>query len=363
MKTATTLLIPTIKITYDILDSLNSFFLASPEQSEAVIVLDGGGPTERLESFAYLGNRLRVVSVPEKLGPAHARNLAAKEAKNEVLIFIDYDVVITGQIIRNLSTVEPGQILLPSVHPQDPKTLSSRFFSDVALAPKIREEKLMAVSACFSINKSDYFSVEGFDERFKYPAGEDWDFFSRIQDHGVKLRFERDWRVFHKNPDNLKAVAERAFGYGKNGFRKNPSESDSQEVIPKRRNLSLPFVLIVVLLISPFRFLFFSLSIGQDLLSRLATAIYLFERALISVTYWHVGRTVYFPRLSSILRTTQSIGTGNPWPSIVPISDAPLKSRSKYRFIMLLWRISFIYGVLKIGKNKKASSKSGVSAH
>ena len=359
--TATTLLIPTTRITYEILDSLNSFFLASPEESEAVIVLDGGGSTERLEPFSYLGSRLRVVSVPENRGPAHARNLAAKEANNEVLLLIDYDVIITGQVIRNLSTVKPGEILLPSVHPQDPKTLSSRFFSDVALSPRTMEEKLMAVSACFSISKADYFIVDGFDERFKYPAGEDWDFFSRIQDHGVKLIFEREWRVFHKNPDNLKAVAKRAFGYGKKGFRKEPAQGIPLEVMPKRRNLSLPFVLLAVSLISPLRFLFFSLSIGQDLLSRLATALYLFERALISVPYWHVGPAGYFPSLSSVLKTTQSVGTGNPWPSILPISDTSLKSRSKYRFLMLFWRISFIYGVLTIGKKNNASATIEVS--
>lgn len=49
---ATTLLIPTTRITHEILDSLNSFFLASPEESEAAIVLDGGGSTERLEPFS-----------------------------------------------------------------------------------------------------------------------------------------------------------------------------------------------------------------------------------------------------------------------------------------------------------------------
>lgn len=249
------------------------------------------------------------------------------------------------------------------MHPQDPQTLSSRFFSDVALSPKIREEKLTAVSACFSINKADYFSVEGFDERFKYPAGEDWDFLSRIQDQGVKLCFERDRRVLNRNPDNLKAVSKRAFGYGKNGFRKDAEDGKPPEIMPKRRNLLLTFVLPAVLLISPFRFLFFSLSNGQDLLSLLATALYLFERTSISVTYWHVGPAVYFPGLSSVLKTTQSFGTGNPWPSIVPISEASLKSRSKYRFLMLLWRISFIYGVLSIGKKNKAYTKSEVSYH
>lgn len=359
---STTLCIPTTRITFDILDSLNNFFLASPLESEAIIVLDGGGSTELLKPFEYLGNRLRVVDIPNKLGPAHARNLAAKKASNEVLLFIDYDVVITGQIMRNLSTVEVGHVLLPAVHPQESKTLASRFFSDVALSPKIRNEKLMAVSACFSIRKSDYFSVEGFDESFKYPAGEDWDFFSRIQDVGVKLRFERDWRVFHKNPKRVSDVAKRAFGYGKNGFRKSPSVDNPFSEAPKRRNITLPFVLIFVLLISPFRFMFFSLSTGRDLFSKLGTGLYLLERAFVSVTYRHVGPEVYFKRLASILKTTQSIGASNPWPGIVPISDTSLTSRSKYRLLMLVWRVAFIYGVLSNSEKLKSQTDSKVVA-
>lgn len=80
----------------------------------------------------------------------------------------------------------------------------------------------MAVSACFAINQADYFCVDGFDEKFKYTAGDYWDFCSRIQDHGMKLSLERDWRVFHKNPNNLRGVAKKPLSMAKTGSERTP---------------------------------------------------------------------------------------------------------------------------------------------
>src|SRR5262245_9521773 len=81
---------------------LESLRRASPEPHEGVAVLDGAVDAGLEARFG-----VRVVALPERRGPAAARNLGARRASGDILLFIDADVIapptIVAQVTRALA--------------------------------------------------------------------------------------------------------------------------------------------------------------------------------------------------------------------------------------------------------------------
>lgn len=71
--------------------------------SEVIVVDDGS--TDRTAALAA-GCGARVLSTPHR-GPAHARNLGARHAIGEVLVFVDGDMACSRTYVEALTT-SPG---------------------------------------------------------------------------------------------------------------------------------------------------------------------------------------------------------------------------------------------------------------
>ena len=189
-----------------------------------VIVPDQTPFNERPENFyeefkERLNLRVLDIDQPSLTRP---RNIAAEQAKGDVLLFLDDDIVIKDDFIEShIQVMEKENVdvvngavtrkdKLPSVYPWDVKNLDPvRFF---LAAPNYEWEGMMlTISSCnVSIKKEVFHAVKGFDE--KLPRMVDFELGYRLFRYGAKIFFS--YRPFAKH---LR---------GEGGSRKNPENHD-----------------------------------------------------------------------------------------------------------------------------------------
>ena len=211
--------IPTTHFTYLMGQCLRTLAFATEAMPsfEMVVVYDGQPVSDWAAELARVyGLPLKQISI-EKAGPATARNVAAKAASADTLIFCDSDVMFTQDAIIEATTVQPGELIVPTILPTKEGNQIATFFSEYVFAPRHDGGRDYAVSAFWIMTRADFEAVGGFDQRFKHPAGEDMDFMIRWNDSGRKLRHAADTVVFHRNPTTVKELLNRASRYGRHG--------------------------------------------------------------------------------------------------------------------------------------------------
>lgn len=344
------LCMPVTKVTRDMIFTINEFILSTGPDSEVVIVIDGGNDEGLLESFYYLGSRLKVVVSKTSQGPATARNLAARLSNSEILVFADYDVLVGAPVFNFLGDAKQGEIRIPSVFPQVPSKVA-RFFSALALSPKRNGTKILPPSACFSIQKSDFLMSKGFDESFKRAAGEDWEFFSRVQDMGLKINYDINNRVFHQNPRTLIGLARRSFRYGLHGSDslKYSPDISIEELDQVQASLAHLPILIPLVLSGAAKILLSSLSLGEDSFSSLAKKISNGEKQILRTLGLETGGAAkkrYSRFTSSVISACLGISTHGPWTNSVAYKPGLDSEYRSYRFLIITWRIVFSIGLV-----------------
>ncbi len=166
---------------------------------------------------------LRVINI-DKPSLTTPRNIAARQAKGEILLYLDDDTVIPEDLIEaHLRVMEREKVdvvngavstkeKLPEKYPWDVASLDPvRFF---LAAPNYRWQGMMlGVSSCnFSIKKELFLAVGGFDENL--PRRVDFELGYRLFRYGAKIYFSYEPFARHlrggggsrKNPGNYDAL-------------------------------------------------------------------------------------------------------------------------------------------------------------
>lgn len=172
-----------------------------------VIVVDDGS-TDKTAEITQTFSQVKIVS-QKNAGPAAARNRGAKEASGEILFFTDSDCVpqqdwvskMVPHFIRDKNGVVAGsygitnsdEILARCIHQEI-------LFRHQKLMP---DEPRVFGSYNFAIRKILFEKVAGFDEKYRYPSGEDNDLSYKVIASGYKIYFERSALVNHVHPSRL----------------------------------------------------------------------------------------------------------------------------------------------------------------
>ena len=135
------------------------------QEKTEVIVVDYDCPDGTADYVARVHPDARVVKVTDKprFNLPHARNLGAAQARGEILIFLDADVVIAGHFVEYVG-----------------KQLHERSFAH--FAPPARNS-LRGQSAVW---RADFEAIGGYDELMDGYGGEDLDFYMRLRLAGGK---------------------------------------------------------------------------------------------------------------------------------------------------------------------------------
>lgn len=210
----------TAKITSDCLNSVLAHF--DPAKAE-IIVVDNASTDGSLEKFRQeFGSRVELVSNPANVGFAAANNLGARQAKGDILFFLNSDTLIRQDVFGALerflaadSRVAVAAPILLTGDGQPQPFASGRFpglfnlifaklFDRSGGAGSIKgPAKIDWVSgAALAVRKDIFQKIGGFDEGF-FMYFEDVDLCRRVKDLGFSVAICSGAAVTHLGGKSL----------------------------------------------------------------------------------------------------------------------------------------------------------------
>lgn len=191
------IIIPVYNEERDISECLSSLQKQSYKDFEIIIVDDGS--TDRTKEIVKKSKKAKLIEGEHK-GPGFSRNLGAKKAKGEILIFVDADMTFDREYLKNLTRpIIEGKTPGTSHGVEYASNLSniwSKCWGKVRVDPKVKEHVIFR-----AIRKDIFLEKGGFDPRYGY--ADDQTFFFK---YGMKSLAVPEAICYHKNPETLKQV-------------------------------------------------------------------------------------------------------------------------------------------------------------
>ncbi len=159
-----------------------------PKDRFEVVVVDDGGSTDLEEGLprgAFPGYT-RLLRQPNQ-GPAAARNLGAREARGDILAFTDDDCrprspwisALVETIVREPKAMVGGRVvngLSSNLYAQASQDLVSFLYE---YFPRTRALRPFFTTNNVGVRRTSFLDIGGFDESFRFSAGEDRDLSER----------------------------------------------------------------------------------------------------------------------------------------------------------------------------------------
>ena len=179
---------------------LASLHQHAPHNCEIIVVDDGS-----VDSSADVGllSGFHVVRAEKKAGPAAARNLGAQVARGDVLIFLDADVCLQSDTLRELLAPLADETVSAVFGSYDAKpegpSLVSRFRNLLHhyVHQTASTEAATFWAGCGAVRKSLFLDIGGFDPTFTNPSVEDIEFGMRLRMAGHRIVLNKQAQVTH----------------------------------------------------------------------------------------------------------------------------------------------------------------------
>lgn len=196
-------------------------FLDYPRRKIEVIVVDDASQDETprvVSSFP-----VRLLSLKVQRQASYCRNLGAREAKGEILAFIDSDCIAHRLWLKELVSAfkDPSVAVVggrvESYYEDKGLDHYERVKSSLSMGevPKSSKEgsSFFYTPSCNLLTRKDLFlRLGGFREDLV--LGEDVDLCWRIQDQGYHVEYRNAGRVYHRHRNRIKDFCSRRFDYG-----------------------------------------------------------------------------------------------------------------------------------------------------
>jgi glycosyltransferase involved in cell wall biosynthesis len=172
-----------------------------------VIVVDDGS-TDKTRAIVKEFKNVKLLSQDHQ-GPAKARNLGAKKARGEIIVFTDSDCTADQKMVEGLVKAcrEKGVAGVQGGYRTRQEELMARF-----IQAEIEERyKLMKKNRfidfigtyCCAYRRDVFLKEGGFDEGFPLASGEDTEFSFKLSEKGHRLIFRPEAFSYHFHPTSL----------------------------------------------------------------------------------------------------------------------------------------------------------------
>jgi molybdenum cofactor biosynthesis enzyme MoaA/glycosyltransferase involved in cell wall biosynthesis len=158
-------------------------------------------------------------------GPAAARNLGIKQAKADIIGFIDDDCIACENWlslmyqahIKHRECVAVGGDTL--VGYESIAAQIGQFLSTCSIQTFI-DSKLQTIffPTCNVSIKKTLFKTIAFNEKFPLPGGEDLEFFWQAYKQGYKMYWDKNIKVLHYRDKSMKSFIRQAYNYGRGNY-------------------------------------------------------------------------------------------------------------------------------------------------
>lgn len=242
--------------------SLDSLRRAVPPPDELIVV--GDGDTDGSSQYAETaGISMYRFSAPG--GPGRARNLGASRAKSDILFFVDADVTVPEDVIRQVKEIFAQQSEAAAIigsyddQPKEPNFLSQyRNLLHHYVHQNGREEASTFWGACGAIRRDVFLTMGGFDETYIKPSIEDIELGYRLKKAGHTIRLCKSLQVTHWKRWTVVSMVradffQRALPWTQLIHRNRSFVNDLNIGISGRASVIVTFGLLGVLLLSPWQ--------------------------------------------------------------------------------------------------------------
>jgi glycosyltransferase involved in cell wall biosynthesis len=193
--------VPVHQLTPEVRQCLASLVRTDPAAREIIVV--GDGPVAGLAEAAREYSA-RYVHTRARGGPARARNLGARAATGDVVLFIDSDVVVRPDTIGRVQAAfrqEPDLTALFGSYddaPAAPGLVSQyRNLLHHYVHQAGREDATTFWTGCGAVRREVFLRLGGFDKRLHRPFMEDIELGYRLRQAGCAIRLVKDLQVNH----------------------------------------------------------------------------------------------------------------------------------------------------------------------
>lgn len=172
-----------------------------------IIIVDDGSTDRTIEiAKAY---KVKILSQNHK-GPGVARNQGAKNAKGEILIFVDADMTFDKDYIKNLvKPIEKSKEIIGTTHDSEIVLNTNNIWSACWGKIRVSPENANDVKIFRAIRKSKFMELGGFDPKYGY--ADDQTFWFKYK---INPTVAENTICYHKNPESLKAVYKQSVWIG-----------------------------------------------------------------------------------------------------------------------------------------------------
>jgi glycosyltransferase involved in cell wall biosynthesis len=200
--------------------------LESQEADLDVIVVDDGSRDRAAVEDAIARSRLspRVIHTPGR-GPAAARNLGARAAEREVVLFLDDDCEpapdwarLLGEAVSESTPIAAGRTVPPS-DANAAVRASQAITNHLLLDSRGSGGSLGFAPTCNLACRREVITRLPFDEGFPDAAGEDRDWWARVVEDRIAARYEPAALVVHRQALSARGFARQQFRYGRGAVR------------------------------------------------------------------------------------------------------------------------------------------------
>ncbi len=196
---------------------LQNMISTVPPPAEIIVVADGEG--DGSWRFAErLG--LRVLKVPLTSGPARARNLGARAAKGDVVLFIDADVLVPHDITGRIASVfKENPDIAATFGSYDDEPGESNFLSQFKnllhhyVHQNAGKQASTFWAGCGAIRREIFLSLGGFNEGYRQPCIEDIELGYRLKEAGYSITLSKYIQVKHLKRWDVPSLLRADFFY------------------------------------------------------------------------------------------------------------------------------------------------------
>lgn len=213
--------IPSFNTAHLIDQQLEALAAQQFDRAWEVIVADNGSTDDTAEVVARYSERLpglRIVDAADHRGASHARNVGARAAAGDYILFVDADdVVAPGFVEAMAAALQQHDFVAPRLEAQ---ALNSHWAARLGQHPQYNglsryynPPYLPYAGGCgLGISRSLFLSLGGFDTGA--PSLEDTEFCFRAQLAGARLTFVPEAMIHVRNRASLKGMLRQSRAWG-----------------------------------------------------------------------------------------------------------------------------------------------------
>jgi len=196
-------IIPTYNEEMDIGSCLESLRSQTYKNFEVIVIDDGS--TDNTIKILRKFKKIKIIKGKHR-GTGFSRNLGAKQARGDILIFVDADMTFDKNYIKHLIfPILKNKNMVGTTHDYEIAVNIDKWVSKLWGKLRVDKRRAKYVKIFRAIKKDKFLEMGGFDPKYGY--ADDQTFWYKYR---IKPIVAKDTICYHKNPETLGATFKQA---------------------------------------------------------------------------------------------------------------------------------------------------------